>query len=313
MHYNIGHALPDRLLCKLGGPESKLGWPERQCEAPPQGGVTSGPIVVTLRVSQGYPMVYRGLRMARLLVTALVLAGMALGTAAWASSGGDYETSTYLTVLFIHQVLFVFWLGPDIGIFMWSTKATNPELSPGQRVSAGRIMRVIDIIPKACMSLMLTMGGILTELMGIEHPWWQMVGIVLLGPVWLTLILLSFRNYGTDAGRQLAQYDIWLRWLVVISVVGSTTFSIVTGRLADTPWVTGKLLLFAAVVFFSIMMRSRLEPFMAGIERLDKEGPSEEIDAQLAGSVSRARLYTFATWIALAMAAGLGMAQPGGS
>jgi hypothetical protein len=94
-------------------------------------------------------------------------------------------------------------------------------------------------------------------------------------------------------------------------VLASIGLSISTDRLADTPWVTGKLMLFAAVVFFSIMMRRRLTPFMAGIEQLDKDGPSESLDAQLKASIAQGRLFMFATWVALAMAAGLGMVQPG--
>jgi hypothetical protein len=244
------------------------------------------------------------------LTTALLLLLAGTGTV-FASGGGGQDDSVYRMVLFLHQVLFVFWLGPDIGVYMWSTKATNPELTPAQRVAAGRMMRAIDIIPKACMSLMLTIGGILTEMMGIEHPWWQMVGIVLLGPVWLTLTLLVYRQAGNDAGQTLRKLDIWFRWLVVITVVASVALSISTDRLADTPWVTGKLMIFAAVVFFSIMMRQRLEPFANGIEQLDATGPSPELDQQLSSSISRARLFMFATWIGLALAAGLGMAQPG--
>jgi hypothetical protein len=248
--------------------------------------------------------------MARLM-TGLIL--LFAGSAAVFASGGEAQEDTlYHMVLFLHQILFVFWLGPDIGIYMWSTKATNPELTPAQRVAAGRIMRAIDIIPKACMSLMLTFGGILTELMGIEHPWWQMIGIVLLGPVWLTLTILVYQRAGTEAGHRLASLDIWFRWLVVISVIGSIGLSMSTGRLEEFPWVTGKLMLFAAVIFFSIMMRKRLQTFIAGIDQLDAAGgATPELDQQLKLSMSRARIFMFATWLGLAMAAALGMAQPG--
>jgi len=79
-----------------------------------------------------------------------------LPAAVWAASQvvtSDEPGFIYLLVLFFHQVLFVFWLGPDIGVYMWSTKAVNPQLSPGQRLAAGRIMRVIGLLPQVCMSL----------------------------------------------------------------------------------------------------------------------------------------------------------------
>jgi len=245
------------------------------------------------------------------LIAGLMLIFAATGAVLASSSAAVENDTVYHMVLFLHQILFVFWLGPDIGVYMWSTKVTNPELSQAQRVAAGRIMQVIDLIPKVCMSLMLTVGGILTEMMGIEHPWWQMAGIVLLGPVWLTMTLLVYRQSGTDAGHRLARFDIWFRWLVVASVLASVALSVSTGRLEDTPWVTGKLMIFAAVVFFSIQMRYRLAPFTTGIDQLEASGSTPELDQQLKRSMSRARVFMFASWLGLGLAAGLGMAQPG--
>jgi hypothetical protein len=243
----------------------------------------------------------------RLFLLALLLLG---STAVFAATAGD-ESMTYRIILFVHQLLLVLWLGPDIGVYMWSTKLTNPECTPAQRVAAARMMTTIDIIPKACMSLMLTVGGTLTELMGIEHPWWQMAGIWMLGPVWLTLTLVVYFRQGSAAGEKLVQLDVLFRWLVLFSVLASVGLSMVTERLIDTPWITGKLLLFAAVVFFSIMMRLRLKPLTGAVQELEATGPSSANDSLIKSCISRSRLFMFATWIALAMAAGLGMVQPG--
>jgi len=243
--------------------------------------------------------------------TALALLIGAVGTAQALDSGVADDTFAYRLTLFLHQILFVFWLGPDIGVYMWSTKATNTELSPAQRISAGRMMQAIELLPRACMSLMLTVGGILTEMMGIQHPWWQMAGIVLLGPVWLTLTILVYMRSGTERGAQLVRLDELFRWAVIASVVLSVVYSVVTERLADVPWVTAKLMIFAAVVYFGLMMRKRLAPFALALDELESAGPTTETDRAMSASVSRARTFMFAAWIALAVAAGLGMVQPG--
>jgi len=235
----------------------------------------------------------------------------AVGVVYAADPGAETDLG-YKLVLFVHQLLFVFWLGPDIGVYMWSTKLTNSELSPAQRVSAGRIMQAIELIPRACMSLMLTVGGVLTELMGIEHPWWQMAGIWLLGPIWLTLTILVYVRSGSEQGFQLARLDEFFRWAVIGVVLMSVGYSVTTGRLAEVPWVTAKLLIFAAVVFFGLMMRRRLMPVKSAMDALESAGPTTELDGTIAASISRARPFMFASWIALAAAAALGMAQPGG-
>lgn len=240
------------------------------------------------------------------------LALLAFGGFALASGEtGEQEGLAYTLVLFMHQLLFVFWLGPDIGVYMWSTKVTNTELSPAQRVAAGRIMEVIELLPRVCMSLMLTVGGILTELNGIDHPWWQMAAIWLLGPVWLALTLLVYAGSNRDRRSRLAGLDELFRWAVIVSVIVSVSYSVTTGRLDGFPWVTAKLLIFAAVVFFGLMMKRRLTPFLDAIGKLESDGATEETNARLVTSLSQARLFMFATWIALAAAAALGMFQPG--
>ena len=246
--------------------------------------------------------------MSRVVISILFLLISSFALAAGSpSEGEDY----YRILLFLHQVLFVFWLGPDIGIYMWGTKASNPELSVAQRLAAARIMRVIDVLPKVCMSLMLTVGGLLTEVKGIEHPWWQMAGIILLGPVWLVLTLVTFARSGTESGEQFVKLDEMFRWIVIASVVVSVIFSTVTDRLADFPWVSAKLLIFAAVVMFGVIIRRRLLPFYTQIEQLDGVQPDDTANALMTSSVSSTRPFVIATWVALAAAAWMGMVQPG--
>jgi hypothetical protein len=221
------------------------------------------------------------------------------------------ETFTYKLVLFLHQALFVFWLGPDIGVYLWSRKLSDTEMTPAQRIAAGRIMPVIGIISLACMSLMLTVGGVLTEIRGIEHPWWQMIGIVALGPVWLTLTLLVYIRGGGQAGAKLASIDIAFRWLVIISVLLSVALATSTGRLEGVPWVTAKLVLFAILVYFGIRVRSGLNLLAPAIDAMEAEGPSPATDQTIAAAVGKARIFMIASWIALALAAAMGTFQPG--
>ncbi len=192
--------------------------------------------------------------------------------AALGAASGE-SNFAYTLTLFLHQALFVFWLGPDIGVYLWSTKLGNAETTPAQRLAAARVMPIIEVISKACMSLMLTVGGILTQMKGVDHYWWQMPAIIVLGPVWLTLTLMVFFKAGTAAGAQLARLDVLFRWLVVGSVSASVVFSLATGRLEGVPWIAGKLLLFAAVVMFGLLMRQRLQPLSASMSELETDGP----------------------------------------
>ena len=80
------------------------------------------------------------------------------------------------------------------------------------------MMTRVEMISRASMSLMLTIGGLLSHYVGLEHPSWQMAGIVLLGPVWLLLILAGFFHDGTSFGTTALRLETALRWVVIVAV-----------------------------------------------------------------------------------------------
>ena len=251
--------------------------------------------------------------MRRKCIFFLLIIGSALAAPLYAlpSTETDYIVSGYEVVLVLHELLFVFWLGPDIGVYIWGHKAIKPDLTVSQRVTAGKMMHTIDLMPRICLSLMLTVGGILTEVVGIEHPTWQMVGIVLLGPVWLAMVLISYFREGTALGATVARLDVWFRWGLILAIIVSVSYSVSTDRLVAAPWVTWKLLIFAAVVFFGLMMRIQMMPFIKGLKELESGGATDDINASMTSSLGRARPMFIAIWVGLIIEAGLGIVQPG--
>lgn len=253
-------------------------------------------------------MIRWGLALFLLAATLLFAQSFAVTLTDYSSDGA---VSAYELTAFLHQLLFVYWLGPDIGVYWWSRSAVNPELSVEQRLAAGQAMSAIDLVPRICISLMLTVAGILTEFVGFEHPLWQMIGIILLGPVWLTLVLVIYLNRGTPLGEIANRVDFWFRCALIVGMLASVTWSWTTGRLTDTPWIGGKLILFAAIIFFGLLMRLQFREFMDGMGKLAAEGSTDAVNAMMASSLSRTRPFVFAIWACLIMAGVLGVVQPG--
>ena len=86
-------------------------------------------------------------------------------------------------VKYIHVLLFVYWLGGDAGVFYSSRFVLNSKLSRDARLTAFKIFVNLDMLPRYCLALMLTVGGVLAEFIGYEHPMWQTIAIVALGPI----------------------------------------------------------------------------------------------------------------------------------
>lgn len=211
---------------------------------------------------------------------------------------------------FLHILLFVYWLGGDAGVFYSSKFVVNPRLSKDARMTAAKIFVDLDMIPRYCMALMLTIGGILAELIGISHPAWEMVAIILLGPVWVAMVHLVHAKQGTAAGATLGRVDIWFRWIVIASIIASVVHSNMNGRLAGLEWFSAKLLLFAFLVFCGLMIRRNLPPFSQGFRTLASTGATPESDRLMIDSLARCQPYVLLIWAGVALSALIGILKP---
>ena len=210
----------------------------------------------------------------------------------------------------IHLLLFCYWLGGDIGVFYSSGFVVDGHRNRDERLMAAKIMLTLDLVPRICMSVMLTVGGLLSAAIGIDHPLWQLVGIVLLGPVWLTMVLLQHYRHGASWMPALVRIDRLLRWAVIVAIVASVTYSFSTGRLADTPWLGAKLLGFAWLVFCGLMIRRNFGGYGAGYASLLQGEPTAQENAAMQASMGRMRPWVLCIWAVLIVEAWLGVAQP---
>jgi len=214
--------------------------------------------------------------------------------------------------LLLHLLLFAYWLGGDIGVFYSSGFAINPKLSRGARQAAGTIMMNLDLIPRLCLSLMLTVGGILTHYYGIEHPLWQMIGIILLGPIWTFALIYIHFNEGTDLVKKMTKIDYYFRWIMVFTLIASVTYAFMyTDRLAENPWVGAKLIVFAALIFCGIMIRKYIGGFITGIHNIVKDNINEADDIAMAASLAKARIFVLTIWFLLFVEVWIGVVKPG--
>ena len=169
----------------------------------------------------------------------------------------------------------------------------------------------LDLIPRLCLSLMLTVGGILTEYYGIEHPTWQWVGIILLGPIWFTALVYIHFNEGTELVKKMTKIDYVFRWIMVFTIIASVAYGFLSDRLDAEPWVGAKLIIFAALIFCGIMIRKNIGGFIKGIHNIVNDNINDADDEAMVQSLSKARVFVITIWILLLVEAGIGVVKPG--
>ena len=160
------------------------------------------------------------------------------------------------------------------------------------------------------MTLMLTVGGILTHYNGIDHPLWQWIGILILGPAWLSIVLIQHYIHSAAYIPALTKFDLYFRWLIVAGIVISCLISVSNGRLDDFHWITAKLLGFAFLIFCGLMIRFNLKDFGASYAKMIQGDYTEADNHAMALSLKKVKPWVVTIWIVLVIEAAIGIIKP---
>lgn len=214
----------------------------------------------------------------------------------------------YLSLKFFHLLLFVYWLGGDLGTFYASSFVVNPALTPPQRVTALRIMMGVDMAPKVCMPFVLASGVHLAVIYGGIHlPPFVVAALWGCSLLWFGLVLAVHHYSGQALGPVLARYDYWLRVAVIVGAVCVALSYLLPDGLVSAPWIAAKLLIFSGTVVCGLVIRQRLKPFSGAFNRIVTQGPDEAADRVVAQVLLECRRLVYLIWAGLLIAAALGM------
>ena len=212
---------------------------------------------------------------------------------------------------FVHLLLFVYWLGADLGVFLLAQAAKRSDCSYEQRSIALRMALKIDIAPRLAFALMFPCGLELSAAHGLFEPTvWQRALAWTVSVAWVAIVIGMVRLEGRPAARILKHANEALHALLLVAfgILGITS---VTG-LGPFPagWLGCKLLLFALIFFCGIMIDRRFAPVAPAFLQLAKNGSSPAIERAITQGVDGAVRWVLALYALVLAIAFLGTARP---
>ncbi|MEU8804374.1 hypothetical protein [Spirillospora sp. NPDC048819] len=223
--------------------------------------------------------------------------------------------------ILLHVVLFVFWLGGDLGVFYSSRYVLRPDLTPAARSAALQIMSGLDLGPKICLVLFLPSGVTLmalephgAELFGMPaFAAWQVVLVWAFALAWLAATVADHRTHGRFP---------WVRradWTIRIGLAAALCATAAYTLLADEPfgvttnprWLGAKVALYTLALLCGLGIRRTLRPFGPAFGTLMGGGSTPEVERILKRSVDGCLPYVFGIWASVLAAAALGILKPG--
>ena len=212
---------------------------------------------------------------------------------------------------FVHLLLFVYWLGADLGVFMAAQTAKRATLSGAQRAIALQLALAIDIVPRLCFALMFPCGLELAAARGLVEPaGWQRALAWLVAAVWVGLVLGMERHgrRSLAAFCRRANEVLHLLLCVAFCLIGLAS---VTGHGPfPSGWLGWKIVLFALVFACGIMIDRRFAPVAPAFAQLAASGSSPELERTITRAVDQAVRWVFALYALVLASAFLGTARP---
>lgn len=233
---------------------------------------------------------------------------------------GVHGLNGYSLAIILHVLLFVYWLGGDLGVYYSSRFILKPELSPETRAVAAKIMHGCDLAPRVSLVLFLPSGislmaaGPLGEEFFVTGPLLVLVWVA--GLAWLYVSVMDFRGGGsTPLARFYQRADLLVRYALTVVLLAIAAYTMVVaepfGVDTNPKWLGAKLAAYALCIGCGVMIRWQLRSFGPAFGTLLTSGSTPAVETAIRGSIRRCEPYVYAIWLLVLAAAVLGVIKPG--
>ena len=214
----------------------------------------------------------------------------------------------FLILKFLHILLFVFWLGTDMGTYYSSRFVINPNLSGPQRATALQILLGCDLGPRIAMPLIMPTGihmGFYLGLVKIDSA--GVLIVWLLGLLWLTLVLALHFSKNESLKGKLTKLDFWVRPFIVSLVGGLAVYNLIHPTHIVADYINWKLLAVCALILCGLGIRYHLNIFKPAFRQMMMGENLEEANHVIKKKMDDCLPYVYGIWIGLLVSAALGL------
>jgi hypothetical protein len=221
-------------------------------------------------------------------------------------------TLAYPTLVFVHLLLFVLWLGADIGVFLLGQHfRKRHRYTLEQRLALLTLLVEVDMVPRTAWALMVPVSLSVVTLGGYwATPGWLLVLAWVIGGFWLGLVWDAHLHDQTPRAARDRRIEFWLKIPITLFYLGLGAYSLGAGTPLIPHWLATKALLFGVIFVTSIMIDVAFRPVGSHLTRLIAEGSSDATELPLLRTMNRTRLWVWTVYALLLATAYLGLVKP---
>lgn len=220
--------------------------------------------------------------------------------------------AVYPVLVWVHLLLFVFWLGADLGVFILGQHFRRRDYSLPERLTILKLLVITDMGPRTAWALMVPVTLWLLVAGGHwDVPGWLLWGGSLLGFAWLALVWDAHTHDQTPRAARDRRIENWLKYAITGFYLTLGVTSLGTGLPLAEAWLAWKALLFGVIFLAAIMIDVAFRPVGPLLGRLITQGSSDATEVPLRSVMDRTRIWVFAVYGLLLVTSYLGTVKPG--
>jgi hypothetical protein len=224
----------------------------------------------------------------------------------------NWTEIAYPSLVYVHLLLFVLWLGADVGVFLLGQHFRKRDLyTLDQRIALLKLLVLVDMTPRSAWALMVPVSLSVLKMGG----WWDVPGLLLaaawiIGGVWLWLVWDAHNHDQTARAKRDRFYENGLKYVLTAFYLWLGGQSLLTGAPLAPGWLAWKALLFGAIFVAAIGIDVAFRPVGPQLVRLLGEGSSDATEVPLRRTMDRTRIWVMAIYILLVVTSWLGAVKP---
>ena len=220
--------------------------------------------------------------------------------------------SLYPNLVYLHVLLFVLWLGGDLGVFVLGQHFRRRDYSLAERLTLLKLLVAIDLGPRSAWALMVPVSLSLLR----AGNWWPGLPLAVviaawaIGLAWLWLVWDAHAHDQTARAARDRRIEGWLRYALAAFYLWLGAASVGTGAPLEPHWLAAKALLFGLIFVAAIMIDVAFKPVGGQLMALIERGSSDATEAPLRATMDGTRRWVFAVYALLFATSWLGVVKP---
>ncbi len=214
----------------------------------------------------------------------------------------------YSLAVFFHLLLFVFWLGTDIGVFLAAKISERADLSVETRGTVLGLGMVLDRLPRSALALIIPSGlelacisGQLVLSIGVRLAVWA------IALAWLVILWAGFLNPQTRTEERAMLFNFIMNAVLALLVSGAGMYLLYKGGLAA--WLALKITVVGLIFVCGVLLDTLFKPAVDAFVTITTSGATAELNARYSKAIGPVYVVVLLIYAFVLVAAWLGVSK----